>query len=177
MLHQLTEIQSIHSQYIFVAKLTIVYDITQKYSGLFEQSTKKRYFCGQNKIAPHIMTFAIDPTYTRAITEKEWGFIQREAKYNLPKHISKAYFGRTRATHTISPKCYRRICLIIAYCIYEHNNNPEYMKQLLIDIFEHIKRFSAQYAKDHAGSIMCEIHKYVRLYLQYDLHPENIQVE
>lgn len=123
------------------------------------------------------MTFAIDPTYTRAITEKEWKSILREAKYNLPKHISKAYFGHSHTTHAISPKYYRRVCLIIAYAIYEHNNNPEYLQQLLMDIFEYIQKSSIQYVKDNAGAIMCEIHKYVKLYLEYNFHPENIKVE
>ena len=122
------------------------------------------------------MTPAIDPAYTRAITEKEWKDIQREAQYNLPKHIPKCYLGRTCTAHTISPKLYRRICLIIACSIYEHNNNPEYMQQLLRDIFESIRSCAAQYAKYHAGTIICEIHKYVQLYLKYDLHPESIQV-
>lgn len=123
------------------------------------------------------MSLIIDPIYTQAITEREWNFMHTEAKYNLPKHISKAYFGHICATHAISPKCCRRVCLIIAYAIYEHNNDPEYLKQLLMDIFKYIQRSSVQYVKDNAGAIMCEIHKYVKLYLEYDFHPENIKVE
>ena len=60
----------------------------------------------------------IDPIYTKAITEEEWAFMQKEAKYNLPNHISKAYFGKNHHSNIVSPKLYRRICLIIAFSIF-----------------------------------------------------------
>lgn len=123
------------------------------------------------------MLQTIDPIYIKAITAKEWTFMQRGAKYNLPKHISKAYFGKSHRTNHISSQLYRRICLIIAYSIHEHDNNTEYLKQLLVDIFNHIKQYSIQYAKDNAGTIMCEVHKYVKLYLECNFHPENIEGE
>lgn len=123
------------------------------------------------------MLQTIDPIITKEITEKEWGFMRRESKYNLPKHISKAYFGKSHYANTVSPKLYRRISLIIAYSIHEHDNDPEYLKQLLIDIFNHIKKYSIRYIQDNAGSIMCEIHKYVKLYLEHNFHPENIKAE
>lgn len=119
----------------------------------------------------------MDPIYTKAITENEWAFMQKEAKYNLPKHISKAYFGKNHHSNIVSPKLYRRICLIIAFSIYEHDNNTEYMKQLLIDIFESIKQYSIQYIQDNAGAIMCEVHKYVKLYLECAFHPEYIETK
>lgn len=118
------------------------------------------------------MQDTIDSICTKAITEKEWQHIKRDADTNLPKHFKNGRFGEESFGNIVPSKFIRKIALIIAFSVKKNNHDQEYMKQLLMIIFEKLKCHPNNYIKQDARRAMCDIHKYTKLYLTTNFHPE-----
>jgi len=114
----------------------------------------------------------MDPIYTSSISTKEACHSHREAQYNLFKHLKNGSFGENHFKNTIPPLYIRRVSLIIAYSVKEHQYDQEYLKQLLQIIFEKLKSHPNIAIKQDASRAMCDMNKCVKLYLNSDFHPE-----
>ena len=121
------------------------------------------YICEQKKM---------ENTYISPVSNKELRYIKFQISSNLPKHLKYGNFGDPLFKNTISPYYIRRIALIIAYSVKEHEYDKSYKEQLLKVVFERLKSHPDDNIKRDAGRAMCEMSSCVKLYLETDFHPE-----
>lgn len=114
----------------------------------------------------------MDPIYSSPISAEEACHSQREAQYNLFKHLKNGSFGENHFKNTISSLYIRRVGLIIAYSVKEHQYDQEYLKQLLQIVFDKLKSHPSIAIKLDAGRAMCDMNWCIKLYLDSDFHPE-----
>lgn len=114
----------------------------------------------------------MDPIYTLSISDKEASHSMREAQYNLFKHLKNGSFGENHFKNVVPPLYIRRVSLIIAYSVKNHQYDQEYLKQLLQIVFDKLKAHPSIAIKLDASRAMCDMNWCVKLYLDSDFHPE-----
>lgn len=110
--------------------------------------------------------------YTFPISDKEAHHSTREAQYNLFKHLKNGNLGENHFKNVVPPLYIRRVSLIIAYSVKEHQYDQEYLKQLLQIVFDKLKAHPNITIKHDASRAMCDINRCIKLYLDSDFHPE-----